>query len=565
MSTSHCSQLISSIVQTGSANRYPRASNSTNSASVSADNRKHLDYMDAIGQLHPGFTCNITPILLGRGGQSPRGVYVGVDSATNKQYAIKLLNADDAGCVQDTVEEVRRIQAVEHRNLVKYYGIDLNVQVQGSRELWLIMELCQGNTLRSLAIQSHGLDYAKVLDITQQILSGLEYLHLHHIVHRDLKGQNILVGMNGAIKLADFGLSRTLLGTRTRTMEIEADEGTWRYMAPEAMTGPKIGRSSDMWSMGCVLVEMVTGEAPKYKLCPDTGKELIVLTAQAGIHIGHHGNGPLFPLDKLSARYSQYSLGILHSIFRQCIVTVPSNRATAKTLLQFVNNIIDTPVPALPEAEVSWMLAACKIAASRSFSSTTSQASATIVESDGPGSLSRLCRSVQALLTDARVMGNNPFTLTKPAKFRWLPFEHSRYIMVDTANIVPKRFIIQFLSGKLRGTAGRGAAALYGVLLETPDPELEQFQRNSRSALQTGTLETLKGHSYATLIVFPNGAARRDDMWTSKSQLDHVFSIAAEQLIIVGQLSSKEILGRSRWKELLEDATSAERLIRAPN
>lgn len=94
------------------------------------------------------------------------------------------------------------------------------------------------------------------------MVSGLTYLHSQGILHRDLKGANILVDGNGTVKLADFGASTRLLHLATQKGEIKSLRGTPAFMAPEVIRGEGYGRKSDIWSIGAVAVEMATGTPP---------------------------------------------------------------------------------------------------------------------------------------------------------------------------------------------------------------------------------------------------------------------------------------------------------------
>lgn len=102
---------------------------------------------------------------------------------------------------------------------------------------------------------------------TRQILEGLAYLHENSIVHRDIKGANVLANAEGNIKLADFGASKRLKSLRTMTA-LKSVHGTPYWMAPEVINGKGYGRSSDLWSLGCTVIEMLTGRPPLAELEP---------------------------------------------------------------------------------------------------------------------------------------------------------------------------------------------------------------------------------------------------------------------------------------------------------
>lgn len=98
-----------------------------------------------------------------------------------------------------------------------------------------------------------------VINYTKQLLTGLEYLHSHEVIHRDLKAANVLVDRNGVCKLADFGTAKSVheLNGQSNTLT-----GTLNWMAPEVIQQQPYGRAADVWSIGCTVFEMVNGHPP---------------------------------------------------------------------------------------------------------------------------------------------------------------------------------------------------------------------------------------------------------------------------------------------------------------
>jgi serine/threonine protein kinase len=146
------------------------------------------------------------------------------------------------------------LSQLEHKNIVRYVGHsfrDSNINI--------FLELMAGGSISSL-LKKYGSFNERLIQIyTNQILQGLEYLHINNIVHRDIKGGNVLVDKNGTCKLADFGNSKRLYS------ELEDDnqiKGTAHWMAPEVIKQNKYGRYSDIWSLGCTIIEMATGSPP---------------------------------------------------------------------------------------------------------------------------------------------------------------------------------------------------------------------------------------------------------------------------------------------------------------
>jgi serine/threonine protein kinase len=131
----------------------------------------------------------------------------------------------------------------------------------------LLLLVMSGGSLHSILSEFGSLDEEVIAVYTRQILEGLTYLHKRHIIHRDIKGANILITNTGVVKLSDFGCSKTLNGLSTPTgaamdASFRRIKGTIPFMAPEVIRQTGHGRKSDIWSVGCVVIEMATGSMP---------------------------------------------------------------------------------------------------------------------------------------------------------------------------------------------------------------------------------------------------------------------------------------------------------------
>lgn len=152
--------------------------------------------------------------------------------------------------------EVDLYKDLRHPNIVSYLGNDLI----GGR-LCIYLEYMPGGSLSQLLSQFGALDEPLAATYMRNLLEGLNYLHTRDpcVLHRDIKGANILVGMHSTVKLTDFGCSKRTSGTGTAAHTLR---GSVPWMAPEVMRGVSYGRRADIWSLGCVLIEMCTGDKP---------------------------------------------------------------------------------------------------------------------------------------------------------------------------------------------------------------------------------------------------------------------------------------------------------------
>lgn len=160
--------------------------------------------------------------------------------------------------IKEIESEVKILKKLNHKNIVRYLGTK-----RDSQHLMIFMEYVAGGSISGL-IQKYGKFNETLIRLyALQILEGLEYLHYHRIIHRDIKGANVLVGNDGTCKLADFGSARKTLHIQDRS-QAKSLKGTTNWMAPEVMQQEGYGRFADVWSFGCLLVEMATGKPPWY-------------------------------------------------------------------------------------------------------------------------------------------------------------------------------------------------------------------------------------------------------------------------------------------------------------
>lgn len=160
--------------------------------------------------------------------------------------------------IKELETEVEILSKLRHKNIVRYLGTSKDEDY-----LMIFMEYVSGGTISSL-LQKYGKFNETLLRVyAQHVLEGLEYLHYNKIIHRDIKGANVLVGNDGVCKLADFGSSKRIISLEEK-QSYNSLKGTTNWMAPEVMRQDGHGRFADIWSFGCLLVEMATGKPPWY-------------------------------------------------------------------------------------------------------------------------------------------------------------------------------------------------------------------------------------------------------------------------------------------------------------
>ena len=193
---------------------------------------------------------------LGSGGMGV--VYRARDSRLERQVAIKVLPSDatrDETAKQRFLHEARTASALDHVNICTIH--EVNEAPDG--QLYLVMAYYEGHTLAQ-RIGKGPIDVPEAIDIVTQIGHGLAEAHRAGIIHRDIKPANLLVTKTGVVKILDFGLAKLAgLGIATQTGMIS---GTVAYMSPEQVQGHELDHRTDIWSVGVVLYEMLTGQRP---------------------------------------------------------------------------------------------------------------------------------------------------------------------------------------------------------------------------------------------------------------------------------------------------------------
>ncbi|HEY3368586.1 MAG TPA: Stk1 family PASTA domain-containing Ser/Thr kinase [Symbiobacteriaceae bacterium] len=192
------------------------------------------------------------------GGGGMALVYRAEDLQLVRDVAVKVLRTQfgsDEEFVRRFRREAQNAASLSHPNIVQIYDVG-----HEDDQHYIVMELVEGKTLKELIQRQGPLPIAEAARIAIEILSALTHAHTHRIVHRDIKPHNILIARDGRVKVTDFGIARaTTTDTVTHTGSIM---GSAHYFSPEQANGQPTGEKSDIYSMGIVLYEMVTGKVP---------------------------------------------------------------------------------------------------------------------------------------------------------------------------------------------------------------------------------------------------------------------------------------------------------------
>jgi len=241
-------------------------------------------------------------------------VYKGMNEKTGELLAIKQLCLIDGTNheVESLQKEISVMWNLVHENIVRYLGTS-----KTERYLFIILEYVTGGSIASMISQFGPFNEKLIKRFSLHILTGVDYLHSKGIIHRDIKGANILVSGTGVAKLADFGCSKQLAGMCTASIEesLKAIRGSVPWMAPEVIKQSGHGRSSDIWSVGATVIEMATGQPP----WPEFTSSMATL-----FHVATSKTPPPMP--------SQVSLLCCDFIGR-CLMIEPTERSSAQELL----------------------------------------------------------------------------------------------------------------------------------------------------------------------------------------------------------------------------------------
>ncbi|WP_072805787.1 Stk1 family PASTA domain-containing Ser/Thr kinase [Rhodococcoides yunnanense] len=200
--------------------------------------------------------------ILGFGGMSE--VHLARDERLDRDVAIKVLRADlarDPTFYLRFRREAQNAAALNHPAIVAVYDTG-EAETEAGPLPFIVMEYVDGNTLRDIVRAEGPMAPRRAMEVIADVCAALDFSHRNGIVHRDVKPANVMINNAGAVKVMDFGIARAIADSSSPMTQTAAVIGTAQYLSPEQARGEQVDARSDVYSLGCVLFEILTGEPP---------------------------------------------------------------------------------------------------------------------------------------------------------------------------------------------------------------------------------------------------------------------------------------------------------------